>query len=311
MDWITITVLFIILFLFSLLWRYWLNDFLKSKPALTLGWIESEPTFQADTQKYNEYRKKLIGTKKTKLLTPTPIQRNVKIQYKHSIYVNKAFSLTIKLAINEISITRDEQELYRIETDKLNFEAYEKEPKVAVKLKFAEGDFQINQKKRIQKLNETKDTIFKFIIKPLKAEDCILTVVFSYREKIPMPGKITEKVITKKSITPKKGNETTEYSEQTTVVPVEKDIEIKSLDLAISVKSFLKLNAKQLDVLKKSIFGMAGLGFFTYQVLIGELEGFDAVIGSVTLLATIFGVAGFDEIEDRLKAKEESSEDST
>ena len=42
-----------------------------------------------------------------------------------------------------------------------------------------------------------------------------------------------------------------------------------------------------------------------FQVLVGELEGFDAVIGSVSLLATILGVSGFDAIEDRLKGKKD------
>ncbi|KON33750.1 hypothetical protein AC477_01230 [miscellaneous Crenarchaeota group-1 archaeon SG8-32-1] len=311
MDWITITVLFVILFLFSLLWRYWLNDLLETKPALNIGLNESEPTFEADTIKYNEYMKKKLGNQNNSLVEPTSIKRNVKISFKHSIYVNKTFSLIIRLTKNDILVYEDEKEIYQIKTDKLNFEAYEKEPKVTVELKYVEGDFEINQKKRIQKLNESKDTIFNFMVKPLKAEDCILTVVFSYKEKIPMSGKITEKVITKKSITPKKGNETTEYSEQTTIVPVEKDIEIKAIDLPISVKSFLRLNAKQLDILKKSIFGMTGLVFFTFQVLVGELEGFDALIGSVSLLATIFGVAGFDALEDRLSGKKDDSDDST
>lgn len=310
MDWISITVLFGIMFLFSLLWRFWLNDVLKTKPALKIGQNESVPTFEADLITYNEYQKKTLGNKKYPTVEPTSINRNVKIRYKHSIYVNKTFSLTITLTQNDILISEDEKEIYRIETDKLNFVAYEKEPKVAVDLKFVEGDFEINQKKRIQKLNESDDTVFNFLVKPLRGEDCILTVVFSYKEKIPMPGKITEKVITKKIITPKNGNGTTEYYEQTTVVPVEKDIEIQAIDLPISVKSFLRLGAIQLDILKKSIFGMVGLAFFTFQVLIGELEGFDAVTASVSLVATIFGVAGFDAIEDRLKGKKDESEDS-
>jgi hypothetical protein len=333
MDIIGISVLFLIIFFISLLWRYLLNDMLKSEKGSKVG-NKSVPTaFEFETQEY-EYKKELLETVKKAppsnrssfMLTTEPvikkifleknkqttIERELQLQYKRSIYVNKAFSLRITIAGKDKIISKDGKEIDRIRIDKLNFKAYEKEPKVTVELKFAEGDFKVNHPKKTQKLKESEDTVFDFMVSPLKAEDCILTVVFSYTDKIPTPEKTTEKVVINKTTTPEKGNKTTEYTEQTTTVPVqivEKEIEIKSIDLIISVKSLLGLDAKQLDLVKKSVPAAVALIIFAYQIMSGELEGTDAIITAIPAVLAAFGVEGADKLLGN--KKEEDSEEGT
>ena len=312
MDLIGIAILLLIMFFVSLLWRYWLNGFLKATIGENFGVKPAAPRFEFDPIAYNEYMTKFLGkgriipdselglmrltTVTPKIGKPVHIERDVKVEYHRSIYVNKAFPLTITIAPKGKKVSRKENQM---ETEQLSFEAFEKEPKVTVELKFSEGDFRVNKNKKSQKLAELENTVFNFMVTPLKSEDSVLTIVFSYTDKIPLPGKTTEKVIINKIMTPEQGKSTKEHSEQTTIIPVqivEKEIELKSMDLVISVKSLFGLDAKQLDLLKRSAVGVGALIILAYGILSGELEGTDAIISAFVSLLPIFGVEGVDKL---------------
>jgi hypothetical protein len=172
-------------------------------------------------------------------------------------------------------------------------------------LKFAEGDFKINKTKTTQKLSASKDTIFQFTVTPLKAEDCILTVVFSYIDRIPLFKTIEEVTINKTTDDGK-----IEHSQQTKKVPVpedEKEVEIKSIDLKIKVKKVLGMNAQQLDLIKRIAPIAFAVVVFVYQVATSELRLTDAIVQAIPPALAITGIEGADKIGKLLGAKEDDS----
>ncbi|MGD2066462.1 MAG: hypothetical protein PVI43_04755, partial [Candidatus Bathyarchaeota archaeon] len=319
MNWITVAVILIVMFLFSILWRYWLNNLLKITPGTPII-EETSPDVELEEEvcEYNKEIERITETAKesssrsgrsrqsskigedaycfTEHITnflakvqnapPLPkiqkspvlpkmfvIERDVEVQYKKIVYVKKYYALKVKIAPKgKISKPAKWEKTHG--TGSLNFVAPEKEPRITVELKFDEEEFKANKKKETQKLDSKNENVFNFFIKPLKAEDCSLTIVISYKNKVTVTNKITERIEINKTVTPSQGKQTKEISEQTTIIPQqssEKDVELKTMDVVISVKSFLRLNATQLDILKKSLFGIAGLAFFTYKALTSEV----------------------------------------
>jgi len=330
MDLINYLLLFGVIVPLSILWFYWLHSSLKAESREKKGKDSAESALEIDAPAYEVYAQEALGTKLTtmpdsdfgmfrpikidttkKQLQPKDIERELKVQYKRSIYVEKSFLLKITIAADGkvVTVSKDEKKIDKIDIQKLKFQAFEEEPKVSVELKFAEGDFKINKTKKTQKLSKSEDTIFSFTVTPLKAEDCILTVVFSYKDKIPL-FKTSEKVTIDKTVT-ESGKTTEEHSEQIKMVPVpddEKEIEIKSIDLKIEVKKLLGLNAKQLDLIKKAAPIALAFVVFVYQVATSDLTLTDAVIAAAPPLLSALGFEGADQL---LKGKAEDDSQET
>ena len=308
MDLISYIVLITGIFVFSVtIWFYWVNGYLKSETSEKTGIEQAEPTarIEATELKRSLFTPNIIAP--TKQPQPEKIERELKIQYKKSIYVNRSFPLTITVAADKgkITVSEAEKKISITEIKKLNFEAFEKEPRVTVELKFAEDDFKINKTKKIQKLNASEDTEFRFTVTPLKAEDCILTIVFSYIDKIPLLKTIEEVTIDKTTDDGK-----TEHSKQIKKVPVpddEKEIEIKSVDLKIKVKKLLGMNAQQLDLVKRIAPIAFAVVVFVYQVATSELPLTDAIVQAIPPALAITGIEGADKIGKFLGAKEDDN----
>lgn len=304
MDLISFLVIFVILAIFSGLWRYGLDRFLKTQRTPIAGTESTEPQLRIDTETYDRNSETPSGLRMPKSsmhmlrskssssekLQPIRVEREVEIQYSSSINIKKTFPLEITIRKKGTIEVRNGQKITTIQ--KLSFESLEKEPVISVELKFAEDEFKIGKKKEIRKLTAAP-LVFRFLVTPLKAEDCILTIVFSIVEKVITPEKTTEKVIADKIVNPEVKEKKIERLETRKIAPlqiIEEEREIRSIDIAVSVKSLFGFTASQLNLAKYSIgFAISGL-VYILTVASGALKGTEAILGAFLTLAPVVGV---------------------
>jgi hypothetical protein len=314
-------VISIVIFVLSVtIWFYWLNNFLKSEKGEIRGTKSGASALDINAAAYSEYVTRHLGAEAVTVVDsekglfelttiepkeapqPTRIERDLKIQYKKSIYVDKSFPLKITILAGgkTIQVTAAEKKKYEITTEKLNFDAFQSEPKISVELKFAEGDFKVNKTKKTQIMSASEDTVFQFTVTPLKAEDCILTIVFLYKDKIPL-FKISEKVATDTTTIEPGQKPTTTHSEQIKMVPVtddEKEVEIKSIDLKIKVKKLFGLNTKQINLIEKGMPIALAVGVFVYKVATNpsDVPITETAWAALPPVLTAIGIKGVDAL---------------
>ncbi|GAI08085.1 unnamed protein product [marine sediment metagenome] len=203
-----------------------------------------------------------------------------------------------------ISPTEEEKRKLKIsKSERLKFEAFEEDPLVQVELKFADGDFGANKTKETKKLKKTEETKYSFLLKPLKAEECILTVVISYVSSVPVPDTIIEKVTIEKKITPEGGPDTIEESEQATIKPESAEtmvLEVKTIDLLISVKMFFNMNAREIEFAKKALSPVVAAILLGVALYTGLIERQDFLIGMIFSVITAAGITIADESKEKL-----------
>ncbi len=76
----------------------------------------------------------------------------------------------------------------------------------------------------------------------------------------------------------------------------EKEIELKAVDLLVSVKQLLGLNAQQLDFLKKAVPVALAFGLFVYQVATSTQKLDAAILAALPALLAAIGVEGADKL---------------
>jgi hypothetical protein len=248
------------------------------------------------------------GLKAESTATPTQhaiqktckIQRDVRVRYSRSLYLNKTIFLNVHIAPQGAlrPLTPEESKITQ-ETgiEKLDFEASEETPKVKVELKFAEGDFSSGKTKETQKLEKDKQNDFRFMLKALKAEDCVITVVISYMKTTEIIDKVTEKLLISKTTT-SQGVTTKEEEEQRKLIPkstTDEEIELKTIQLRVSVKSLFGMNTRELDLLKKASAPVLYSIFLAVTLLTGQLESNEAIISGFASLLPAFGITAIAE----------------
>jgi len=225
------------------------------------------------------------------------IERNLRIYYSSSIYINKIFRLDVSIGEDsEVPITPTNEEKKKLkkitQSERLKFDAFEKDPDIKVELKFAEGDFSANKTQEKKKLKKDEETKFSFLLKPLKAEECILTVIVSYVSKVPVPDTIIEKVTINKKIETEGGPKKTEETEQATIKPASTEtivLEVKAIDLPISVNCLDGLNEREVELAQKvigSVVAAIVLGIAAYT---GQIE---RQVFMTSMLLQVLWVAG-------------------
>ncbi|GER90843.1 hypothetical protein KDW_50050 [Dictyobacter vulcani] len=112
------------------------------------------------------------------------IKRRMRITYSRFAHVGKACYISIKIAgdLNDLSaMTRIQHTTLQVAPNNwLLLNAYEPEPVLQAELHFADGEFSCSRKVLRQRLLRQAETEFQFVVKPLKDEDCLLTVELFY-----------------------------------------------------------------------------------------------------------------------------------
>jgi len=235
------------------------------------------------------------------------IERNLRIYYKNIIYINEIFCLDVNIGKEGevlISLTEEEErELNISKSERLKFEAFEPDPLVQVELKFADGDFGANKTKETKKLKKTEETKYSFLLKPLKAEECILTVAISYVSSVPVPDTIIEKVTIKKKITPEGGPDTIEETEQATIKPESAEtmvVEVKTIDLRISVKIIFGRNAREIEFAQKALSPVVAAILLGVALYTGLIERQVFLNGMILSVVNAVGIPVLDEVKERI-----------
>jgi len=315
----------------SLLWYIWVGKALQSQRAVNLA--EKVPALEGeriDTEALNDLERRWADVKelqplrsfavdwaeraakrirkaKKQVKKPHQINRELRIYHSRSIYINRAFYVDVRIGPKGKHLPdltdKEKNTLEQAKSERLQFEALEEVPLVRVELKFAEGDFSANKTQEQQKLKKDDLTQFRFLLKPLKAEHCILTVVISYVSTVPVPDQIVEKVTIDKTILLGDGPETKEHVEQATVTPAStatKVVEVKTLELPVSVKSLFGRNARELELLQKAFGPVVVVTLLGITLFTGQLESTDAIWYIIVGIVDAAGIPIIDALANPL-----------
>jgi len=307
--------------LIPVLWYVWLRRVLLSQVAghfTTRKAIEEGPNiveslsnFQMRTQqllalKPNDFTSEVLTKiKDAENKAQYKIERNLRIYYRSSIYINKIFRLDVSIekeSKDPITTTTNEKKKLKItHSERLKFEALEEDPEIKVELKFAEEDFSANKTQEKKKLKKEEETKFSFLLKPLKAEECILTVIVSYVSNVPVPDTIIEKVTINKKIETEGEPKKTEETEQATIKPASTEtivLEVKAIELPISVKCLDGLNVGELELAQKVLGSVVAAILLGIALYTGQIERQDFMTG---MLFQILGMAGITVVPEALE----------
>lgn len=327
------------LLLVSVLWYIWIGKALQSQRALNLA--NEEPVLEGakiDTETLDDLERSWADMKTMQSLRMTTekwaklavvkikeareqienqyqIDRWLRIFFSRGIYINRTFYVDVHIGPegDSITLTQNEKDILEIaKSERLRFEALEEAPLVQVELKFAEGDFNANKTQEQQILKKKEVTKFRFLLKPLKAEHCILTVVISYVSTVPVPDQIIEKVTIDKTITLGEGPETKEHTEQATVTPAStatKIVEIKTLELLVSVKSMFGMNASELALFQKALGPVLVVILLYIAFFTGQVQRSDAIWYALVSIAGSAGIPIIDALANPLQRPDSDKPD--
>jgi hypothetical protein len=193
------------------------------------------------------------------------VTKNYRIAYQRRIYVNIPFELSI-LFTSQRLVPPD---VTGYQTREGHICISHTPADIMVELQFTEGSFEADRKSVKVSLNEKNDTTLSFWLKPLKSEDCLLSVRICQVEE---------------------GN------------PAPKVTELDWVALHIAVTSVLGLNAHNLDLALKGLGSLISLCLIALAYITKREVDWVQLTGMVFLaLATPFGVTVAGSATDLLK----------
>jgi hypothetical protein len=281
------------LFLVSCFWYIWVRYALQNQRAINLANVVEPKEAIARAERYK-------------------IDRWLRIDYNRTIYINQIFYLDVLIGPKDATFTlstlsqKEKGILKEVENEWLQFEALEETPLIQVELKFAEGDFNAGKIKEKKILKKDEITKFRFVLKPLKAEECILTLVISYISDEPVPEQIVEIVTIDKTILP--GNEE-EHAKQVKMIPASttnKMTDIKTLELVVSINSLFGKNTRELELIQKALGLVFGLILIGIALLTDRLEEVDAIWFTLIGIANMAGIPIISELTTRPEPPEKT-----
>jgi hypothetical protein len=225
---------------------------------------------------------------------PILIDREFRVDYTRRVYIKQACYVIVRVGpagSNLAPLTPAEaQRLVATPSQRLRFAAQEDEPRVEVALEFAEGVFDAARTTAQGVLHRDRETRFVFVVKPLKAEDCVLNIIVSYVEPGAEAEQIAQRVVIERTIRTPDGQERQEREEQTTYTPARAGTHLRPVlttERVIGVKSFLRLNNSELGLVQKG----TGVVLTGTMLVAGAANGQPLdLLYVVTALAPLLGV---------------------
>jgi hypothetical protein len=225
---------------------------------------------------------------------PILIDREFRVDYTRRVYIKQACYVIVRVGpagSNLAPLTPAEaQLLVATSSQRLRFAAQEDEPRVEVALEFAEGVFDAARTTAQGVLHRDRETRFVFVVKPLKAEDCVLNIIVSYVEPGAEAEQIAQRVVIERTIRTPDGQECQERDEQSTYTPARAETHLRPVlttERVIGVKSFWRLNNSELGLVQKG----TGVVLTGTMLVAGAANGQPLdLLYVVTALAPLLGV---------------------
>jgi hypothetical protein len=233
--------------------------------------------------------------------TQPPFQQNrqLRVAFSRHKYIGQAFHVVVNIGDNKLTALNELAKKLKPErVDRLSFDAQEASPQVQVELQFAAGEFIANRRQDSRPLLPDRQTDFGFLVKPLKAEDCILTVVISYVTTQTIAEHPAQRTELSEDVTNAAGQETShEQSVETVITLATTATQITPLwtaDLVVSVKQIFGMNASTLSAVR----ALLGIVFAALIVGVGVVtKKTDILHGGLVIglaLLTALGAPVYD-----------------
>ena len=313
------------LFLLCLIYVTWINLQIKEKPGYQLGENEGpDLSKEPDLSKLranraelrdaleSRYRnldesalRRVVGLIETGHPPTINIDRKLRITFPISFYINQPFELKVSIAPENgrlPPLTRKEQQASPPDNT-LRFPAHEEKPPIQVEIQFATEEFSANTTKQLKALEKDEPTVYSFLIKPLKAEACILTVVISYAHKkvdlaeLEDASEQLEKTTTDTTSSSNNGAQTTEHVEQVTrKSTISEPIVVKTEEVKVKVKSFFGWNTDELTIVKGIIGVLAAIILLAVALITKQTDGVNAIALVFGCALNAFGIPIYDGV---------------
>jgi hypothetical protein len=235
------------------------------------------------------------------------ISKDYRVKYSRRVYVSTPFELTVAFA--EPGTLRKSEPKLTVRDGRVLFQSPDPEPMIKVALLFAPGTFESNQTAQEKRLKKRGSTAFSFWLKPLRSEDCLLTVSISYAAPEQVPEQLEQIQIS--TVQEDYGQQRT----TTTLVKTPRTLHwtyrpLDQVTLNVSAAGFLRLNARELDLLSKGLGALIALFLVTLSFVTGRALDWTQAVELVVLgVATPLGLTFYDGLKGTLKPPkpEESS----
>ncbi len=301
------------LFLISLVWYIWAGRLMRGKRASLRGTRVGPTDSLAEATPLPPPTRGSQGAPTS--VRPSArqwISREFRVTYNRRTYLHKLFSLNVVFIpeaqkLPELT-AKERRVLKEAVRDRLEFRAQDAEPLVRVELKCREDAFEILDAAQAQRLVREKETRFAFLLRPLKAEECLITVVISYlqREDVPETVKTVEIVETVEesaagvSRTRVTRSIKTPARQRIVVLPV------KTIPLTVEVKSFWRFSASGLSLLQKALGPLVVSLLLAMALLSGrKIDRMEAIWYAIVGLANAAGIPLIDAVAQPFAAAEE------
>ena len=240
---------------------------------------------------------------------PTAIaqDRPLRVAFSRHRYIGQAFHVEVSIGAQGHAVTPLSPAKEIATTGTLRFVSREAEPQVQVELQFASGEFNANRTKAVKPLPLNEQTDFDFLVKPLKAEDCVLTVVISYVSPQTVPEHVVQRRQLEKDITDSAGTTRHEHGEETIIAPEATAAALVTplwtSDLVVSVKQIFGMNASTLGAAQKIIGVLGAVAVVSVAIATGKTSGGSAVALVVLALVNAVGAPIYDGVKSLVTSK--------